>query len=162
MPETFVCPHCGADVPVGAPACPICGSDEETGWSDRADYAHLLIYDDDEEASPTPPSSGRLVRQYIVAAVAAIMVLALVASSSPWVVYLLPIFLAIIALLDYRGRVRSNTGRGKHLYQELLMRAKGDKALVERLVAYERKRDPTAGREQLLEDALYRWEQDNR
>lgn len=35
--EFFVCPHCGADVPVGAPSCKECGSDAETGWSEGAD-----------------------------------------------------------------------------------------------------------------------------
>jgi hypothetical protein len=35
--ETFVCPHCGADVAVGAAACRECGSDAETGWSQDAD-----------------------------------------------------------------------------------------------------------------------------
>jgi len=28
------CPHCGAPVPVGRPACAECGSDAETGWSE--------------------------------------------------------------------------------------------------------------------------------
>lgn len=32
--QTFPCPHCGAPVPVGAKACPECGSDERTGWSE--------------------------------------------------------------------------------------------------------------------------------
>jgi hypothetical protein len=36
-PDTFVCPHCGADVPVGARVCRACGSDEETGWSEDAE-----------------------------------------------------------------------------------------------------------------------------
>ncbi len=31
-----VCPNCGANVPLGATACPACGSDEQTGWSERA------------------------------------------------------------------------------------------------------------------------------
>lgn len=35
--DTFVCPHCGATVPVGAPSCRECGSDDETGWSDDED-----------------------------------------------------------------------------------------------------------------------------
>lgn len=30
------CPHCGAAVPPNAKACPECGSDEQTGWSDDA------------------------------------------------------------------------------------------------------------------------------
>jgi len=33
--EYFECPHCGARVRVGAAACPECGSDEETGWSEN-------------------------------------------------------------------------------------------------------------------------------
>lgn len=33
-----VCPNCGASVPVGARACPECGSDEETGWSEESAY----------------------------------------------------------------------------------------------------------------------------
>jgi hypothetical protein len=33
-PET--CPHCGAELPRRARACPECGSDEQTGWSDDA------------------------------------------------------------------------------------------------------------------------------
>ena len=36
-----VCPNCGAEVPRNARACPECGSDERTGWSDRAASDHL-------------------------------------------------------------------------------------------------------------------------
>jgi hypothetical protein len=32
-PET--CSNCGAGVPANAKACPECGSDESTGWSDE-------------------------------------------------------------------------------------------------------------------------------
>ena len=32
-PET--CPNCGAEVPRNAKACPECGSDEQTGWSEE-------------------------------------------------------------------------------------------------------------------------------
>jgi hypothetical protein len=28
------CPNCGAEVPRNAKACPECGSDEQTGWSE--------------------------------------------------------------------------------------------------------------------------------
>ena len=34
--DDFVCPHCGARVPVGATSCRHCGSDDETGWSESA------------------------------------------------------------------------------------------------------------------------------
>ena len=30
-----ICPNCGAEVPPNAKACPECGSDEETGWSEE-------------------------------------------------------------------------------------------------------------------------------
>ena len=43
MPE--VCPHCGAEVPPGAKACPECGSDELTGWSEEARYDDLNLPD---------------------------------------------------------------------------------------------------------------------
>jgi len=36
-----ICPHCGAEVPRNAQACPECGSDEETGWSEQARYDAL-------------------------------------------------------------------------------------------------------------------------
>jgi len=43
--ETFACPHCGADVPVGAKACKECGSDAETGWQsgEEIEYQSLDI-----------------------------------------------------------------------------------------------------------------------
>lgn len=31
-----ICPNCGARVPSNARACPECGADEETGWSEEA------------------------------------------------------------------------------------------------------------------------------
>jgi hypothetical protein len=31
-----ICPNCGAEVPPKARACPECGADEQTGWSDAA------------------------------------------------------------------------------------------------------------------------------
>jgi hypothetical protein len=38
-PDT--CPNCGAKVPPNAKACPECGSDEETGWSDEPQTSGL-------------------------------------------------------------------------------------------------------------------------
>ncbi len=39
------CPNCGAEVPANAKACPECGSDEQTGWSERAEYGRLGVPD---------------------------------------------------------------------------------------------------------------------
>lgn len=41
--ETFLCPVCHADVPVGRINCPGCGADERTGWA--ADDAETVIQD---------------------------------------------------------------------------------------------------------------------
>ena len=41
------CPNCGAEVPPKAKACPECGSDEQTGWSDRAHSGRLGIPDEE-------------------------------------------------------------------------------------------------------------------
>jgi len=42
-----VCPNCGSLVPDNARACPDCGADEETGWSDRAQSQRLGLPDDE-------------------------------------------------------------------------------------------------------------------
>ena len=50
--DYFVCPQCGEEVKVGARACPHCGSDEETGWSQEAENRRTDIpagYGRDEE-----------------------------------------------------------------------------------------------------------------
>jgi ribosomal protein L40E len=41
-----VCPNCGAEVPEKAKACPACGSDEQTGWSENAHASGLNLPDD--------------------------------------------------------------------------------------------------------------------
>ena len=41
-----ICPNCGAEVPPNAKACPECGSDEQTGWSEEAHYDGLDLPDD--------------------------------------------------------------------------------------------------------------------
>ena len=46
-PPPEVCPQCGALVPPCARACPECGSDEQTGWSDRAQSQRLGLPDDE-------------------------------------------------------------------------------------------------------------------
>jgi len=42
-----ICPNCGAEVPRDAKACPECGSDERTGWSETAYASHLNLPDED-------------------------------------------------------------------------------------------------------------------
>lgn len=42
-----ICPTCGAEVPPRARACPECGADEQTGWSEQARYDSLGIPDEE-------------------------------------------------------------------------------------------------------------------
>ena len=44
-PET--CPNCGAQVRPKALACPQCGADDDTGWSERAGAQRLDLPDAD-------------------------------------------------------------------------------------------------------------------
>ena len=41
-----ICPNCGVAVPPNAKACPGCGSDEQTGWSEAAAAADLGLPDE--------------------------------------------------------------------------------------------------------------------
>lgn len=41
-----ICPNCGAEVPQGTQACPECGSDERTGWSEQARSDNLNLPDE--------------------------------------------------------------------------------------------------------------------
>jgi RNA polymerase subunit RPABC4/transcription elongation factor Spt4 len=47
--DDFICPVCGAEVPGRAKACPECGADERTGWSDQTIYDGTGIADPDDE-----------------------------------------------------------------------------------------------------------------
>ena len=76
-----VCPNCGAEVPPDARACPECGSDEQTGWSETAKTEGLDLpeeefdYDDfvkREFSDPSPVPRGIHWVWWIIALVAII------------------------------------------------------------------------------------------
>ncbi len=56
MSDYFVCPNCGAEVPVKSLSCPECGSDEKTGWSEDTMYDDLDL-PEFEEARDNPSKS---------------------------------------------------------------------------------------------------------
>ena len=59
--KTFPCPVCGDTVNVGAHACPHCGADERTGWSDQTYLDGIDIGDDvdyDELVQNEFPAKG--------------------------------------------------------------------------------------------------------
>jgi RNA polymerase subunit RPABC4/transcription elongation factor Spt4 len=77
--DEFICPVCGATVPAKARACPECGSDEKTGWSDQTVYDDTGIEDPDEfdyddyvrrEFGKGPRRSGRQWLWWVVALIA--------------------------------------------------------------------------------------------
>ena len=55
----------------------------------------------------------------------------------------------------------SSTGKKRYSYQDLLYRAGGDQATAERLIEEERKKAPTADRNELIHRAVERWLRDN-
>ena len=74
--DEFNCPNCGAEVPVGALACPECGSDEKTGWSENTIYDGTGIEVPEEfdyaewqrrEAGRSPRQSARQWLWWVVA-----------------------------------------------------------------------------------------------
>jgi hypothetical protein len=48
------------------------------------------------------------------------------------------------------------------LYQDLLRKVRFNGSIADRLIDYERKQDPQASRLELLQNAIQRWERDNR
>jgi hypothetical protein len=161
MAGHFICPHCGADVPFDAAACPECGSDEETGWSQDAKYGDLSLHGD--EPYTAPPASAPWPK-YLVAALAALTLAAYLVVALPWGIYLVPLIVLAIGIAYYATQVYPTTRRSveRRLYRSLLRKARGDRALVERLIAYERQRSPTLDRTAHLLNAIRRWEHDNR
>jgi len=51
--DWFTCPVCGEVVQADALACPHCGADDETGWSEDAEYDDVGL-DDEAFGGPAP------------------------------------------------------------------------------------------------------------
>lgn len=74
MSNYFICPICGTDVPIKALACPECGSDEKTGWSDDTMYDGLDL--PNLEESETQSSKSIFNNEYILYVVSFLVILA--------------------------------------------------------------------------------------
>lgn len=77
--DWFGCPNCGAKVPGGSLACPECGADDETGWSEDTAYDDLDL-PGHAEPMADPSSGERMMRWGVV-------LLLLVVIGLVWVVY---------------------------------------------------------------------------
>ena len=71
--EFFLCPNCGAEVPEGSAACPECGSDDETGWSEDTMYDGLGLEFFDE---PEPEKPSFFMNRGVIMAIALIALVA--------------------------------------------------------------------------------------
>ncbi len=68
MSDYFACPNCGAEVPSKAKACPECGSDDNTGWSEDTMYDGLDLHEDDESENARS-SASLLQNRYLLYAI---------------------------------------------------------------------------------------------
>jgi hypothetical protein len=76
------CPNCGEPVPAGAAACPHCGADERTGWSEETYLDGVDLPGEETESSRHGDAGLRGGRAWL--AVSLVVVLALVLSGAWW------------------------------------------------------------------------------
>jgi uncharacterized membrane protein YvbJ len=81
--DYFTCPNCGEEVPMKAKACPHCGSDKETGWSDQTYMDGVDIYDEEDYAETIRKEFGIQtkkmdVKKLVLAIIAGVVVLAFI------------------------------------------------------------------------------------
>lgn len=158
MSEYFTCPHCSTKVLLGAPACPECGSDPQTGWSKNANSA--CLYPDDEIETSSKKSTSWY--KFMITIITFLTISSFLAYTQTWGIYSIPLLLLVMGIAYYIIEIHPKTHyyQEKQLYQKLLQKARGDKQLVERLIEYEYKRHPTYKKLQLIKDAITHWERD--
>lgn len=155
----FVCPFCGALVLVGAPACPECGSDEFTGWSD--DIFGLRSESPVEEL----PKKNNLWTRYLYILVVVLIILGFIQFSFRsllLLVLLVGVLLFAMVITAIVRRMGHSGDFSKTDYSILLSKARGDKELVRRLIEYEKQRNPFRTQKELIKSALEQWENDAR
>jgi predicted nucleic acid-binding Zn-ribbon protein len=57
---------------------------------------------------------------------------------------------------------REETKEQDELYEDLLLRVRGDRDIAERLIAFEKRHSPNGNLTMWLRDAIRRWQRDNR
>jgi hypothetical protein len=74
MSDYFICPNCGAEVSMKALACPECGSDKDTGWSEDTMYDGIDL--PEAETSNTRSATSLFQNKYFLYVVAILVILA--------------------------------------------------------------------------------------
>jgi RNA polymerase subunit RPABC4/transcription elongation factor Spt4 len=159
----IICPHCGAVIPADSRACPECGSDSQTGWSDYGNLADAFAPEESEKERENRGMKKTVVK-YVTAGTGIVLVYGLIAAWIPHGVYIgIPVVIAIvIALLILWGKPFSGLWEEKALEQEFLAMAGHDPERVERLIQFEQVKDPNASRLKLLRAAYNRLLRDRR
>lgn len=168
LDDFFVCPNCYAEVPWNAAACPECGSDEETGWAEDAED---VIYYNDEPADERPetPLWQKIILVFLAYLLASPLSIFFEPSSTGFALLTALLIIAIVYIVVVErlgGTVgiplpnRSATAMSD--YDSLMLRARGNQSIVERLIAFEQEHNPDGDREQWISDALVRWKKDAR
>lgn len=153
-----ICPNCGEAVPPRAAACPECGSDESTGWSPAARYAHVMP----EDGAAAPRSRRPKLATGVIAIAMVVALLAGVAGvRDPFWLGAAAVLLIAILLLTRRSRTTPAAARSEGL-QRLIALCHGDRDMAERLVAGEERRWPGLSRSALVDRAIERLRDDRR
>lgn len=84
--DWFVCPVCGEVVQAEALACPACGADDETGWSEQAAYDEVELpgQASDEIDGPSRRATAAHKRWQKVTAMLLILVILLMILMNIW------------------------------------------------------------------------------
>lgn len=168
LDDYFVCPNCYAEVPWNAAACPECGSDEETGWAEDAEGAVYHIEEPAADRRETPLWQ-KIVLIFLAYVLASPLSAFFEPSSTGFLLLtaLLIITIAYIVVVEKLGGTigvplpsrKRDTSMSD--YDSLMLRARGNEDIVERLIAFERERSPDGNRQQWMAAALSRWKRDS-
>jgi hypothetical protein len=167
LDDFFVCPNCYADVPWNAVACPECGSDEETGWAEDAEAAVYYVGEPAKEKAGIPLWQ-KLVSLFLAYLLASPLSAFFEPSSTGFLLLTALLIIAIVYIVAVE-KLGGTTGiplpkrrstRPMSNYDSLMLRARGNQAIVERLITFEQDRNPDGNREQWITDALIRWKRD--
>ena len=86
--DHVLCPHCGEEIARKAKACPYCGSDESTGWSENTYLDGIDLPDEESYKEAYANEFGKDVqwwRQRLWIVVTAFVVLAVFVAGALWV-----------------------------------------------------------------------------
>lgn len=73
--DWFTCPVCGQEVRGDALACPGCGSDDETGWSEDTEYDGVDLPDEALGGPARPTRQQSPLFTYVVASLIVVILI---------------------------------------------------------------------------------------